>query len=226
MDSFSTLKNEIQSALAEQGSPEWQMLRLGRFTSSEIHKLMTDPTAAAKKLGENLSVGAKTYVLQKAAERITGEPSGDVYSRAIEWGKENEPFARQLLESSLGVKYEVPGFIPYGDYAGGSLDGLCADGICEIKCPANPENHLRNLMLKDSSDLFNLHPDYWWQIQSNLLFSEMDLGLFASFDPRYNDDLRLKIIEVKSDTEAQTALKIKLDLAITELKRIIDLITI
>jgi len=53
---------------AEQRSPEWYAARLGVFTSSEIYRLMTKP----KLKGEVLSDGAKTYILEKVAESLTG----------------------------------------------------------------------------------------------------------------------------------------------------------
>jgi hypothetical protein len=63
------------------------MLQDIRFRASAIGRLMTEPTAAAAKAGEVLSVGAKTYIRELAAQDIFGvdfEVSGKPLEKGIE----------------------------------------------------------------------------------------------------------------------------------------------
>ena len=51
-----------------QGGEEWQKLRLGKFTSSEIYNLMTEPRAKKDKEAGEMSQTAKTYIKEKTTE--------------------------------------------------------------------------------------------------------------------------------------------------------------
>ena len=126
----------------EQGSQEWLDARKGRFTSSEIYRLMTDPrTKAAKEAGE-LSEGAKTYCFEKACAMAFGWEQPFDGNAATEHGNEWEPVALKHYEDMQEfTTVERTGFIPYGDNTGGSLDAI-EDGkrIIEVKCPHNQLN--------------------------------------------------------------------------------------
>ena len=78
---------------AEQRSEGWHNARLGMFTSSEIYKLMTKP----KLKSEVLSEGAKTYILEKVAESLTGIREEVPTTKAMQWGIDNEPLAKRHL---------------------------------------------------------------------------------------------------------------------------------
>jgi hypothetical protein len=57
---------------ALQGSAEWHKQRIGKFTSSEIFRLMTEPKLVAEKKAGLLSAVSLTYVLEKVHDEITG----------------------------------------------------------------------------------------------------------------------------------------------------------
>ena len=76
--------------------------RLMKFRCSSLGKLMTDPTAAAAKAGEVLSVGAKTYVRQLAAEEIFGVDFV-VTSKQMEKGVACEQQSIDLFNSVRGL---------------------------------------------------------------------------------------------------------------------------
>ena len=63
----------------QQGSAEWIQERLGRFTASEIHKLIPQG-----KGGQPFSDTGKTYILEKLVELETA--TGKVFIGAMVFG--------------------------------------------------------------------------------------------------------------------------------------------
>lgn len=72
------------------------------FRCSAVGKLMTEPTAAAIKAGEVLSVGAKTHVREIAAQAILGIDF-EISSKEIEKGNECEPESNALFNRVRGL---------------------------------------------------------------------------------------------------------------------------
>lgn len=156
----------------EQGTLEWHQLRLGRFTGSEIHRLIF-------KKGE-LTKGNLTYITEKVAETDTGKTASDFEGYWMERGKELEPKARTLYELSKGCMVENVGFITYGSHAGMSSDGLVDDdGSIEIKCP-NLVTHYKYLQIKTVKDVPD---DYYWQMQMCLMVTGRKWCDFVSYHP-------------------------------------------
>jgi len=114
----------------QQRSLEWHSQRLGKFTASEIYKLMV-----IKVLGET----GKSYAFDKAVESIFGEVEDNFETYDMSRGTELEPlaFAKfKELKSLQFIDVENCGFFDLGDNAGASPDGLVGeDAILEIKCP-------------------------------------------------------------------------------------------
>ena len=201
----------------------WEGKRLGRFTSSEIHKLMTEPrTKAAKEAGE-LSEGAKTYVEQKVAEYIT-QCRNDFSNMATEWGNEHEPEAALLFAQSIGMDVtsmdfvycggDQPEFIPYKSFSGGSPDIILPtlDAIAEIKCPFESKNHIKHLLLNSDTIAEEL-PEYYCQMQCNMLFAEKSKAYFISYDPRFPEPLNLKVIAIERNDDFLAKVVYKLEAA-------------
>lgn len=204
--------DEFDKALieaADQKGEVWRDIRCGRFTSSEIHKLMG-------KSNDKWTDGADTYIATKAAEMLTGYVSETPRTAAITWGEDNEPFARELYEVITGVKIEKAGFQVYGDHAGGSPDGLqSTDAFLEIKCPYNSANMVDYLRLKNAEELKKLKPEYWTQCQSNMIFTGRNLCIFIAYDPRFPiQKQRIKTLEIQPDNEHQDLIKSRLEKAI------------
>lgn len=203
-----TIKNKNATVHdLEQRTPEWFNLRLGRFTSSEIFKLMTEPRSKAAKEAGELSQGAKTYAEEVAAELIYKSPAPFLETAAVQWGKENEPLAVEAYEQTTGRKVSEIGFITMGDFTGSSPDGLTDDGgQIEIKCPFNRLNHLQNVInLNEPADLLALHKNYFYQVQHQLYLTGLKYCDFVSFDPRLlegdNWALCIKILRIEPDAE-------------------------
>lgn len=189
----------------EQGSEDWEMIRAGRFTSSEIYKIMEcgkrpmtpSELAARPKKGKGssttqvpdptkMSPGGLTYINQKVSEVLTGQPKRSAYAYPLVYGKETEPEAVEYFENLHGLKCFKLGFQPWGDHAGGSPDRLI-EGVkegLEIKCPYEPENQTKYLLLTDIYDLKREYPEHYWQVVSLMLFCDMERWHWCSYDPR------------------------------------------
>ncbi len=187
----------------DQGSEEWGQIRAGRFTSSEIWKLMEcgkrpmtpDELAARPKKGtgssttqiadhSKMSEKGMTYIYQKVAEVLTGQPKQSAYAYPLVYGKEQEPYAVEYFEKKFGVECEEIGFQTWGDHAGGSPDRVFSRQGLEVKCPYMSEHQIGYLMLTDYFDLKRMHPDYYWQCVSLLMFTGLDAWNFCTYDPR------------------------------------------
>lgn len=192
-----------------QGSEDWEKIRIGRFTSSEWSKLMDcgkrpmtkEELAARPKKGvgsqttqvpDPSKMGDKglTYINQKVGEILTGRAKQSSYAYPLVYGKETEPLAVEFFENKFGVKCEEVGFQPWGDHAGGSPDRLIVDkdeGL-EVKCPSESENQIKYLLLNDHYDLKRNYPNHYWQCVSLMLFTGKKIWHFCTFDPRMIED--------------------------------------
>lgn len=165
-----------------QGSDEWFKIRLGKFTSSEIHRLLPEP----KSKKEVLSKTAINYVLEKVHESLTGE-FNSFDSEATAWGVQNEHLARKWYEKIKGVEVKEIGFTKVSDDFGGSADGLVGDeGGIEIKCPYNGANHLKHCMIYSQDYFKENFKEYYWQCVCNCYINGGEWWDFVSFDPRIN----------------------------------------
>lgn len=224
-----------------QGSPEWDALRVGRFTSSEWFKLMEcgkrSMTPEELKARPKSGKGSKTtlvpdpsqmsdrgmnYIHQKVWETLTGQNMEQSYAYPLVYGKEMEPVAVQFYESKYGVETEVVGFHKFTDHAGGSPDRFVGDEGLEVKCPSSDEQ-VNYLMMTDHYDLKRNYPNHYWQCVSLMLFTNRKRWNFCTFDPRMMDEkhkLSHLVIEwdkVEEDIDAcvkalEGAVKIKLEI--------------
>lgn len=209
---MSSLLNEVL-AEAEQGSDLWHKIKIGKFSSSEIHKLIFKKGALTDK--------AKKYIHKKAAEILTGEQ--DTFdSEATTWGHENEPKADKAFQEKTGIETKECGFIMVNEFYGGSPDRLIGDeALTEIKCPFNSANHVKHCSLKDVEDFKSECPEYYYQIQSNLNVTGRAYAFFISYDPRI-EQCPLYVILVKRNEKDIELINECLEVAINELKAILE----
>jgi hypothetical protein len=175
----------------------WLNLRKGRFTASEIHKLMGTP----RNKSEYLSETAKSFVYEKASELLTGIRK-PMWGEALTWGTENEKEAFEYFQLHQDDFYTYYGgetftFIPYGEYSGYSPDALGSNCLVEIKNPFNSGNHLKNQIINDAQVLLRIHPEYYWQMQLGMIASACDFGYFVSYDKRMPDTHKLFISHIE-----------------------------
>lgn len=215
------LLSEINAVISEQGSDEWNQARIGRFTASEMWKLITPPKTKEAKEAGKLSETALTYINVKVAETLTGQAKTSSYAYPLVFGKEQEPIAIEAFCKKTGYSYEPIGFVEFGQHSGGSPDGVINETeIIEVKAPWAIETQLDYLMLTDQWDLKRLKPDYYWQCMSNLLFTMKEKCHFVAYDHRYPEDkqiVHIIINPVSSDfdiitTAIEKGVKMKLEI--------------
>lgn len=140
----------------QQRSSEWYNLRLGKFTASEIHKLlstgsrkMTEAELEAYKKenpkGKRTTIDCigdtfETYCFEKACEIVFGVDEEENFtSFDMQRGVTLEPIAFRKFKELKDLEFiEVKEsyFFPYGEDAGASPDGVVGnDAVLEIKCP-------------------------------------------------------------------------------------------
>lgn len=227
MDAF-----DIELAEASgQRSQAWRDVRAGKFTASEMWKLMGEPRSKAAKEAGGWSDEASTYINTKVAEEITGH-CDQARSAAIEWGEDLEPVAKEHFTVVTGMQVKYLGFKMFNPHAGGSPDGFVDDpefmeikSLIEIKCPYNSGNQVEYLKLFMGNQIKEDYPKFWWQMQANMLFNSMGKCYFVTFDPRFPEKQKMKIVEVYADLDDQNKMVKKLMLAIEEKLRIIKLLT-
>lgn len=189
--------------MIEQRTEEWFAERAGRITASRMNDVMAfDPDPGFYKSGprkgqprEADSKARTDYILQLAAERLTGVPRKQVKAAALTWGREQEQFAVNAYEMKRGVIVTEAGFTlhPRFDFIGASPDFLVDDdGGGEIKCPESSEVHLETL-------LNGLPPEHIEQIQGGLWVTDRRWWDFVSFHPHFPEARRTYIQRVSRD---------------------------
>ena len=175
---------------ADQGTQEWLMERCGKVTASRMADVM-----ATIKTGEAAS--RANYRAELVAQRLTGQLEAGFTNAAMQWGTEQEPFARASYEIMRGVIVEEVGFVPHPTImmSGASPDGLVgSDGMIEIKCP-NTATHIAFLL--DGKIPLKYQLQMAWQMAC----CGRQWVDYASFDPRMPEYLRLKVVRYAA-TEA------------------------
>ena len=172
-----------------QGSIEWLQSRAGKVTASRIQDVM-----AKIKSGE--AAARKDYRAQIIAEMLTGQPLENGFTNAeMQWGTEQEPFARAAYEAITGEIVEQVGLVlhPSVDRAAASPDGLVSDsGLVEIKCPKTA-THLTYLL--DGVVPAKYQPQMLWQMAC----AERAWCDFMSFDPRLPEKFSTFVVRFQRD---------------------------
>jgi putative phage-type endonuclease len=183
-----------------QGTLEWHQLRLGKVTASRVADIM-----AKTKTGVSASRG--NYLIELALQRVTGTVEESFTNAAMQWGTDNEPYARMAYEATQNVFVEQVAFVDHPTIAGfgASPDGLVfADGLCEIKCP-NSATHWATIKSNE------IPIKYHYQMQTQMACTEREWCDFISFDPRMPEKSKLfvKRLHRSNDTisDIETAVK-------------------
>ena len=172
----------------EQRTDEWFAARLGKVTASKVADVM-----ARTKSG--YSASRENYMAQLVVEQITGTRQESFTNSAMQWGTDQEPFARGAYEAATGNMVEEVGFVnhPTIAMAGASPDGLIGDDGCvEIKCP-NTATHIETLLSQSVPSKYNT------QMQYQLACTGRSWCDFVSFDNRLPQELQLFVKRVPRD---------------------------
>jgi putative phage-type endonuclease len=175
----------------EQRSDEWFAARLGKVTASSLYKVL-----AKTKTGYGADRG--NYMTQLVLERVTNTKADSYSNAAMQWGIDQEPFARASYEASRGVFVEEVAFLPHPtiEMAGASPDGLVGDkGMVEIKCPDSKT--ALECWLSDNP----VENKYFAQMQWQMRCADRDWCDYVVFDPRMPTKAQLFIDRVERDDE-------------------------
>jgi hypothetical protein len=160
----------------------------------------------------------RAYMLQLAAERLTGEKQETYTNGDMERGKELEQEAREYYEELNSCIVQQIGFAKLNDDTGASPDGLIDnDGTIEIKCPKTT-THL-DTILSDSIDT-----RYIPQIQGQLWVLDRKWCDFISYDPRVKD-MPIFIKRVYRDETYISNLKSEVEIFAEQLKDMVEQFT-
>jgi putative phage-type endonuclease len=175
----------------EQRSDEWFEARCGSLGASKIGVAL----GRLKRSGER-TAAAEDYMLELAAERITGVPAKR--SNPMYWGRDHEDEARASYAFLTNLPVVKIGLIPHPTIANAhaSPDSLVGDeGGLELKCPTSA-THLRTLLEQAIPE------DHLPQVHWALACSGRAWWDFVSYDPRYPDGLQFFQKRVMRDEAA------------------------
>lgn len=191
----------------EQGSPEWLKARIGNATASRIGDIMgrkKDGSYYQKRLD---------YMDELLAEILTGMATETYVTAEMQFGIEQEPFARSAYELANDVFVDRVGFVmhPTIGRCGASPDGLVGpDGGLEIKVPKT----ITHLRWRRAGVVPAEHRP---QMLLNLDCCEREWWDFFSFDPRLKGDLQRFQVRLYRDEKEIKAMRDEIDKFLEEL---------
>jgi len=173
----------------EQRTEEWFAARCGKVTASRVADII-----AKTKTG--YSTSRDNYLAQLVCERMTGKPAESYSNSAMQWGVEQEIYARSAYEARMDLLVTEVGFIDHPRIAmsGASPDGLAAEGMVEIKCP-NTATHIETLLTQ------TVPAKYITQMMWQMCSADRPWCDFVSFDPRLPERHQLFIKRINYDPE-------------------------
>ena len=197
-----------------QGSLQWFEQRRGHLTASRMSDVL-----AKGKTGE--AVTRQKYRMQLVAERITGLVAESFTSAAMEWGTEQEKFARIRYEADTGYFVDEAEFYthPTIKWLGASPDGLLNDtgGLLEIKCP-NTQTHLGYMLDKKAPAA------YINQMQTQMWVTGRAWCDFVSYDPRVPEHLQLFIVRLNRDDALIERMEVEVHKFLSEVEEAINVL--
>ena len=150
----------------------WLLERVGFVTASQFKHLLPG------KKGGYLAA-RDTYKWQLITERLTGRATEHYVNQAMQWGIDQEGFARAEFVQRMHLMVDLVGFIKHPVLmVGASPDGIIngGDGLVEFKCPTT-NTHLQTIM--DGMD-----PMHMPQLQGQMWMTGAKEVYFCSYDPR------------------------------------------
>ena len=213
-----------------QHSLDWYRVRLGRFTGSQVGRLMKRGRAKA----DTFSKDGASYIAEVVAEQLLNpaviqiDEMFEEYltqttatSKAMAWGNDQEMNARGLYASKYGFKVTSCGCIQYGKMFGDSPDGLLLDkdGVIEIKCPSNKQHTVYMAQVREGEDLKRVNSEYYWQVMAHLLVTDAAFCDRMSYCPFNSKPLHVARIERDEDAIAQLRERIELAVQIADVMR-------
>ena len=195
----------------EQGTDEWHEMRRGVITASRFKDVIS------KGRGNAPSKTRQSYMLELAAESLTGQVEHFEPNKYMKWGTEKEPEAKSMYELITDNEVAEVAFIKHDTLnCGVSPDGLIdTDGGLEIKCPKTTtqiETFLSG----------NMPSQHKAQVQGCLWVTEREWWDFVSFDPRIVGESSLFTVRVERDEDYIASMAEQISLFDSELQSLIN----
>lgn len=209
--------------MIEQGSKEWFLSRLGKFTGSVIGDLMTKGKAKDKLFGDK----AMTLIYKVASERcllpsyIEDDYLWEIYheqvsfsNKYMQFGKDNECLAIEVYEGLKNVACEevpsvqhptIPNFAASPDRIA-TIDGERI--VCEVKCP-KPEVFMEyKHKIVDNESLKAVESKYFYQVQAEMMCTGCKQADFICFCPFMKHPLH--IVRIAADEEVHKEIEYRI----------------
>lgn len=196
----------------EQRSAEWLQMRVGMVTASRMSDVMA---RLVRKDGE--AQCRKDYKAELVCEILTGRAAEHFVSPAMQWGIDNELFARNAYEVEVADTQQI-GFAIHPSIArfGASPDALTgADGAVEFKCPTTA-THLDYIIAGV------VPSEYQPQMLAEMACAERNWVDFVSFDPRLPKKLQLFVRRLERDKERISAMEREVEKFLNEVDSLIE----
>lgn len=150
----------------QQNTPEWEALRAGIVTCSELKNVLAKGEGKMR----------RAYMLRLAGERLIGAPAETYENGHILRGREMEDEARRFYAFARDADVRQVGFIRNGD-CGFSPDGLLGDNAA-IEIKTMLPHILIDVLLRD-----RMPPEHAAQVQGGLWISEREFIDFIGYWP-------------------------------------------
>jgi len=167
--------NPNKASQHEQGTFEWFQERKGRFTGSQIYRLLSK---------DGLGKGAETYTKECLREEYLESVQQGFQSPAMARGNQLEASAAEYYAFKTGFELTEVGFLQFGPHAGVSADRLITKecGGLEIKCPGE-DAHFDLGKIESAEEFKAVKKDYYYQCQFNMMAWRAEWWDFISFFP-------------------------------------------
>jgi len=143
--------------------------------------------------GEEFGKTAYSYAMEIITEMLTGEKK-ELILPALDWGNAYERDAIEAYQLVTFNQVKEAETIKINGISG-RPDGYVLDGICEIKCPFNPQVHLYNLIHRE------VPKEYIPQIQGYFWLTELTWCDFVSYSPIFPKKNQLMIVRTERNDE-------------------------
>lgn len=152
-------------------TPDWHLARRGRVTASK----------RAATIAKRSSSAWNTMRDEILVELSPLWEHREFDNAAMKWGRDHEGEAIANASLAYGVEAVEPGFVVHPEFyfAGATPDFFMGPNVSgQIKCPFNPENHLRVFYDRKIPD------QYYHQVNWEAWCTGRSKILFMSYDPR------------------------------------------
>lgn len=203
--------NDVLKKAPNQHSLDWYRARIGRFTGSQVGRLMKSGRGKDDYFGKD----ALSYIAEVVAERmlnpavLVNDDLFDEYlmqttssNKYTAWGNDQEPNARELYQSLSGNKVTSCGCLEWSQWwFADSPDGLVIDknGCIEIKSPLQKTHTEYQLNVHDGESLKAYKPEYYWQVMAHLTVTGAEWCDWMSYCPFAKTPLHKVRIERNMD---------------------------